>query len=586
VQIHYPLTKHIRWQILLVLLGVGLLVALLVNVALNFTTEWVAGRGGTYVEGLAGTPQFINPLLCQTYEADGDLCALIFNGLTRLDHHGQVVPDLAEGWEVSPDGLSYTFHLRAGVRWHDGIPLTAADVVFTVKLLQDPDYPGAPDWGQLWRSVTATQIDAQTIRFDLEQPFAPFLDYTTVGVLPRHVLQGISAAELASHPFNLNPIGTGIYQLSEVVTDTGRISHLILSANPFYYDHRPLITRIQFKFLPSYQAVYQAYIDGQVQGIGRVAPEDLADVRANPDLQLFTSVLPKYSLIYLNLASEAAPFLAEREVRQALLYALDRQALIDQVMDGQAVIAHSPVLPDSWAYDPSVPIYEYSPQKAITLLEESGWQRANAAASPTVSDTTTVSPTISAWFKDGRPLSFSLLVADDPARLAIAEAIVRQWASVGIKATVEPIATGLSSERLVPRHYEAALMDLDLTLSGDPDPYPFWHQTQIEPPGQNYAGYDDREMSEILEQARLTPDQEARKELYYEFQHRFASDVPAILLYHPVYNYAVDQYVYGVNVGPIVRPGDRFLGIADWYVRWRRVIRSDAQASGVEAAGP
>lgn len=577
--------KHIRWQILLVLVGVGLLVALLVYVALNFTTVWVAAAGGTYVEGLAGTPQFINPLLGQTYEVDGDLCALIFNGLTRLDHRGVVVPDLAR-WETSADGLTYTFHLRPGLRWHDGEPLTAADVIFTVKLLQDPNYPGRPDWGELWRSVTVTQIDDRTVRFELAQPFAPFIDYTTVGILPRHLLQDVPASELPNHPFNLNPIGSGIYSVSEVVTDTGRISHIILNANPFYYGPEPLITRIQFKFYPSYQAVYQAYLDDEVQGIGRIAAEDLDDARANPNLQLFTSTLPAYSLIYLNLASETAPFFAEREVRQALLYALDRQALIDQVLDGQAIVTHSPVLPDSWAYDPDIPIYEYNPEKAVELLEEAGWQATGLTTSSGISDTAAITPTVGAWFKGGRSLSFSLLVSDDPTRVAVAQEIARQWTIVGVHANVEPIASGLLSERLMPRHYQAALVDLDLTLSGDPDPYPFWHQTQIEPPRQNYAGYDDRDMSEVLETARLTPDQETRKELYHEFQQLFARDVPAILLYHPVYTYAVDQYVYGVHVGPIVRPGDRFLGVADWYVRLRRVIRSEASAEELESITP
>jgi peptide/nickel transport system substrate-binding protein len=580
------LIRHLRWQILLVLVGVALLVALLVYVALNFTTEWVAGRGGTYVEGLAGTPQFINPLLCQTYEADGDLCALVFNGLTRIDHHGQVVGDLAERWEVSPDGLSYTFYLRQGTRWHDGAPVTAADVDFTISLLQDPNYPGPRDWGELWRTVTVAQIDAKAVRFDLDEPFAPFLDYTMVGLLPRHILQGVPAGELHAHSFNLNPIGTGVYRFTEIVTNTGRISHLILSANPFYYGRRPLITRIQFKFFPTYQAVYQAYLDDEVQGVGRIATENLTDAQTNPDLQLFTSALPKFSLIYLNLASDTAPFLAEREVRQALLYALDRQMLIDQVLNGQAVVADSPVLPDSWAYDPTIPKYEYDPEKAITLLEDAGWRAIRTDVSSSISDTATISPTITSWFKDRRPLSFSLLVPDDSARLAVADEIARQWAAVGIQARIEPVNVGLLSEYLVPRRYEAALVDLDFTLAGDPDPYPFWHQTQIDPPGQNYAGYDDRETSEILEQARQTPDQEARKELYHEFQQRFAAAVPAILLYHPVYTYGVDRYVYGVHVGPIVQPGDRFLGIADWYVRWRRVIRSDVKAEGLELISP
>jgi peptide/nickel transport system substrate-binding protein len=588
--------KHIRWQILLVLVGVGLLVALLVYVALNFSTVWVGSRGGTYVEGLAGTPQFINPLLCQTYEVDGDLCALVFNGLTRMDHHGVVVPDLAQRWEVADDGLTYTFYFRSGVRWHDGAPFTAADVVFTFRLLQDPNFPGRPDWGELWRTVKVTQINDRTVRFELAQPFAPFLDYTTIGILPRHLLQDVPASELPDHPFNLQPVGTGIYRVSEVVTVgpsepaelSGRISHIILSANPYFSGRRPLIARIQFKFYPSYQAVYQAYLDGEVQGIGRVAPGNLSEARADPDLQLFTAILPQFSLIYLNLASETAPFLADVEVRQALLYALDRQALIDRALDGQAIVAHSPVLFDSWAYDPTVPTYAYDPERAITLLEETGWQAAGPNASPSITATATITPAqaVSAWFKEGRSLSFSLLVPDDPTRIAIAEEVARQWALVGIRANVEPVATGLLSERLTPRNYQAALVDLDLTPSGDPDPYPFWHQTQIEPPGLNYAGYDDRDMSEILETARLTPDQEQRKELYAQFQQLFARDVPAILLYQPVYTYAVGRSVYNVHVGPIVHPGDRFLGVADWYVHLRRVIRSDAQAQGLEPVAP
>ena len=578
--------KHIRWQILLVLVGVGLLITLLIYVALNFTTVWVASSGGTYVEGLAGAPQFINPLLCQTYEADNDLCSLMFNGLTRLDHKGVVVPDLALRWDVSPEGLTYTFHLRRGVRWHDGQPFTANDVVFTLKLLQDPDFPGWADWGKLWRAVTVTQVDDYTVRFELASPLAPFLDYTTVGILPSHLLQDVSASELLDHPFNLNPVGTGMYSLSEIVTDTGRISHITLQANPRYFRQRPLIARIQFKFYPSYQAVYQAYLDDQVQGISRVAADNLADAQANPDLKLFSSVLPRYSLIYLNLASETAPFLAEPEVRQALMYALDRQALVDQVLEGQAVVAQGPVLPNSWAYTPTVPLYDYDPAKAIALLEEAGWEALGETETSPSSDSATLTNTVSAWSKERRTLSFALLVPDDPTRLAVAHEIARQWALLGIRANVEPVATGLLSERIKPRLYQAALVELDLTLSGDPDPYTFWHQTQIEAPGQNYASYDNRDMSEILEAARLTPDREARKKLYYKFQQLFAQDVPALLLYQPVYTYAIDRYVRGVNVGPIVRPGDRFLGVADWYVRLRRVIRSAAAGEGLEPITP
>lgn len=575
--------QHIRWQILLVVVGIALLIALLVYVAFNFSTVWVAAQGGTYVEGLAGTPQFINPLLCQTYEVDGDLCALVFNGLTRMGYNGQIEPDLAERWEVSSDGMAYTFYLRRGVRWHDGNLVTTDDVLFTIGLLQDPNFPGPADWGQLWRTVTATQVSQWTLRFELQQPYPAFLDYTTVGILPRHLLQDVPARELVNQPFNLHPVGTGIYQVSQVVTDTGRVSQIILDANPFYYGQRPLIARIQFKFYPNYQAVYQAYLNDEVQGIGRVAPEDLEAARRNPDLQLFTSPLPRYSLIYLNHTSETAPFFADRQVRQALMYALDRQALIDNVLGGQGVVANSPILNNSWAFTPTLSAYTFDPSRAIALLQEAGWQPSGLNESAILTHTDTLTPAVAAWFKEGRPLSFSLLVPDEPERVALAQEIARQWALVGIQANVEPVLTGFLNERIRPRRYQAALVELDMTLVGDPDPYPFWHQTQIQPPGQNYANYDDRDMSELLETARLTPDQQARQRLYYQFQRLFAQNLPALPLYQPVYTYAVDRNVRGVHVGPVMRPGDRFLGIADWYLRLRRVIRSAATPEGVSS---
>jgi len=266
-----------------------------------------------------------------------------------------------------------------------------------------------------------------------------------------------------------------------------------------------------------------------VQGIGRVAPENLDQAQANPSLQLFTSALPQHTLIYLNLTSETAPFFSEREIRQALLYALDRQALIDQVLDGQAIVAHSPVLPDSWAYDSTVPTYEYNPEKAISLLQEAGWQATGLDTSASLTGTETLTPTVGSWFKEGRSLSFSLLVHDNPSRIAVAQEVARQWGRLGIRVNVEPVAAGLLSERLMPRHYQAALVDLDLTLSGDPDPYPLWHQTQING-GQNYGGWDNREASEALEQARYLTDRKERKSYYDHFQRVFVKETPALII--------------------------------------------------------
>ncbi len=557
--------RYIRWQIILVVTGVALLATLLIYVALNFSTVWVPARGGTYVEGVAGTPRYLNPLLSNQYVVDGDLCALLFNGLTKLDERGEVVPDLALRWEVSDDGLTYTFELRQNARWHDGRPVTADDVLFTVRLLQDPDFPGSPDLSTLWRSVKVEKEGLWTVRFTLQQPFAPFLDYTTIGLLPAHILEGVTAAQLPDHPFNRQPVGTGPFRLAEIVTEEGEPAYAILEANRQFYGPVPMLDRIQFKFYPSDQAVVRAYEAGEVAGIGHVPPSALAWARTNPSLNLFTLPLAGYTLVFLNLRNDEVPFLQTPEVRRALLYALDRQALIDEVLDGQGIVAHSPILPGTWAYNPEVRKYRLNRERTVALLKEDGWQPSTSSESEW--------PT--GWTKEGRPLAFSLLTADDPQQVALAEAMAKQWATVGIQVSVEAVPPTDLQDRLTARQFQALLVEL--ILPGDPDPYPFWHQTQIEE-GQNYAGYDSRDVSEWLEEARQTTDRRRRRELYWLFQERFAEDVPSLLLYHPVYNYAVDQSVRGVEVGPLNRPGDRFRSVASWYIQLRRVIRSEASA--------
>ena len=210
------------------------------------TTVTVPDVGGTYIEGIAGMPQFINPLLAQYNQVDQDLSALIFNGLTRFNGQGELEPDLAKSWTISDDGLVYVFKLRTDIRWQDNQPLTAADVIFTVGLMQDPDFPGVPYLGNLWRTVTVEQLDDYTIRFSLTEPFPAFADFTTIGILPQHLLKDMSARELLNHPFNLKPVGTGPFKLDEVTTEFAR-----LSVNPVFAGPKPRLTLWNCAFIPA-----------------------------------------------------------------------------------------------------------------------------------------------------------------------------------------------------------------------------------------------------------------------------------------------------------------------------------------------
>ena len=559
------MSKHFRWLVIITLLGIALLGSLLAYLAFTFATVIVPDVGGTYVEGLADQPQYINPLLSQN-QVDRDLCSLIFNGLTKLNERGEVIPDLAERWEISDDGLGYTFYLRRDVLWHDEAPFSADYLVFTVQAMQDPGYQGSPYLAELWRSVEVVKLDSHIVKFTLTEPFAPFLSYTNIGILPAHLLAHVPAESLLDHPFNRQPIGTGLFQLEELNTD-----HALLKVNPFFYGSEPYLSKIELRFYPDHQSVLAAYESGAIQGIRQILPESLPAVEDRLELKLFSARLPAYTLIVLNLKDPELPFFQDKSVRQALLYAIDRQKLVDRVLKGQGLVAHSPILPETWAYDNGVARYEYDPERARDLLTAAGW-RLPAHLSAMTGDTDEDSEG-SIREKANVRLAFTLLTDDDPLHKELASEIARQWEEIGVRAVLQTVRSGLVRDFLYPRKFEALLIDLQ--LHGDPDPYPLWHSTQANGGGQNYAGFVSYEADQLLEEARYTTDSGRRAELYRRFQEIFADEVPSLLLYHPVYTYAVDEKIKGVQLGPMGDPSDRFRNVTEWYIVTKRIVKLD-----------
>jgi len=547
------LVRYIRWQAIIAVVGVILVVVLLGYVAYTTTTVIVPDVGGTYVEGIAGFPSYINPILCQYNQVDNDLVSLIFSGLTDINERGEIVPDLARDWDVSDEGLVYTFYLRRDVLWHDGEHFTADDVLFTIEAIQDEDYQGATDLAELWRTVVVEKINDYTLSFTLQAPLAVFLDYTTIGILPRHLLTDVPASELPNDQFNIRPVGTGMFKIGEV-----SLEHVILEANPNYYGEEPLLSRIQFKFYPDYQSIFTAYQQGEVMGISQVLPEDLPQVRREEHLNLYSASLSGYTVVFLNL--DRAMF-EEKEVRQALLWAIDRQRIIDQILDGQGVVAHSPIMPNSWAYNENVFQYDYDLSRDSELLTDGGWVHDDNDGVREKGDT---------------PLGFVLLTNMDPLRRRMVEEIARQLWDVGIRVTPEvKEISAVVNDNLRPREFDALLYSFR-NLPRDPDPYLMWHSEQIGGDGQNYAGLANVDIDQLLEQARQSNDQGERAELYRDFQDLFAEEVPSLLLYYPIYNYAVDEMVSGAQLSPMMDPSDRFRTIAQWYIKTRRVMVSEA----------
>jgi peptide/nickel transport system substrate-binding protein len=570
--------KYIRWQALLTILGIVLVAAVLFRlsfsqeetlpthpISLSSETMTIQTRGGTFVEGVAGYPQFINPLFSELNDVDRDLCALIFEGLTTINERNEIVPLLAERWTISDDGLTYTFYLRESVRWQDGEPFTADDVRFTIELLQNPDFPGLPYLTTLWQSVEVRQLNRYTIQFTLHEPYAPFLDYTTIGLVPKHVLEDVPVSELKEHPFNYAPVGTGLFKVQELTPE-----HIVLVTNPYHRSwSQAMLDAIEFKFYPSYEHILAAYEAGEIMGISRILAKDIEKARSNPDLQVLSARLSGYSLIFLNLNNPEKPFFQDQRVRQAMLYALDRQGLIDRVLGGQGLVVHSPIMPQSWAYNPDVQQYDYNPERAKRLLEQAGWEVAK-------SDKMTLNEfgpqDALVRTKRGQLLEFTLLTNDVPDRVALAHAVAEQWRAVGIRAYVQAVSMSqLTQEHLYPREFDAVLLQWQ-SLPPDPDAYPVWHSTQIGEGGQNYAGFVNRDADEAIEIARQITDRGERTRLYYQFQEIFGQEVPAILLYQGVYTYCVDNQVRNVQIAPMLDPSGRFYSIAHWAVQEKEVL--------------
>lgn len=555
--------KHLRWQAVIVVLGLLLALGLLAGQSRTRTvTEEPVPGVGKYTEALIGAPRAINPLLAHFNPVDQDLAHLVFSGLTKFDNFGRPAPDLAN-WYISEDQLTYTFILKPNAQWHDGQPLTAEDVAFTLNLLKDPVVPVPADIKQLWQTVTVAVTGTQTLAFTLPEPFAPFLDYTTIGILPKHLLESTSAAQLTQAQFNLQPVGSGPFRFSRWLAEGGQVTGLQLAAFGNYVGPKPGLAELEFRFYSDSTSALAALQNGTVQGLSRVATEQLLTAAQIPDINLYTAVEPEFTLIFLNQRDDVLPFFKEKKVRQALLVGLNRARLVSDVLQGQGLVANSPIPPGSWAYNSALPSTAYDPAAAAKLLDEAGW-----ALPP---DVVVGSPDY-VRAKNEVTLAFTLTVPETAVHQAVAEAVQANWAALGVQVEIAPVDPAtLRSQYLEPRAYQALMADYSLTGTPDPDPYPLWHETQAES-GQNYGGWADRIASQFLEQARITTDIATRARLYQSFQGRFADQVPAVLLYYPTYTYAVSNTINGVSVGPLTEPSDRFASLPHWYIETRRVV--------------
>lgn len=521
-------------------------------------TQIAPAQGGAHVESALGIPRFINPALSQISDVDRDITKIVYAGLMKYNKDGKLLEDLAESYKIENNTL-YTFKIRENIFWHDGELLTAEDVVFTIKLIQDPKY--ASPIRLNWQGVEIEKIDDFTVVFKLTSPYSPFLENMTQGILPKHIWGNIAPKSFPLAEANLQPIGAGPYKFEKFQKDnTGNIKSYTLKINDKYYGAAPHIERIVFKFFDSEDEALPALKNQEVGAMSFVSGYNSVQAEIGGNIRLYTFNLPRYFAVFLNQSKSKA--LAEKPVREALTLATNREEIIALAAGGNGKPSFGPIVRELLGYNPQIEEkYQFNLDEAKKILTNNKWLDTDGDG---------VLQKTLPQDKEPTPLEINLVTVEWPELEKVMRTLKDQWEKIGARVIINAYTLGeLQQEYIRPREYEALIFGQVVGI--DPDPFSFWHSSQKKDPGLNLALYDNKTADKLLEEARQTLDSQARAEKYVLFQNAMINDIPAIFLYSPTYLYPVNKTIKGIKEGKIADPSLRFSDITDWYIDTKRV---------------
>lgn len=496
-----------------------------------FAAAAAGAAGGTVVEASLADPTTFNPLVGQDFAAYV-IASLCFEGLLSVDGKGNAIPGIAQTLPtISKNGTRYVFKLRPNAKWSDGTPLTSADVVFTYNLLVSPDYKAFTtayrgDLEQHLRSVRA--LDAHTVEFVTKGVYAPFLVAScTLGLLPKHVLGGVSATGLNTHPYNQGPTVTnGTFKY--VSRQQG--SSITLARNPHYWRGPSKLDGYVMKIVPTSVSIAQQLKTGEID-IGPVTADQFDSLAASSNVKLvtFASLNVEVATFNLNPGTNAAPFFSDKRVRQALWYGVDRPAIIKAAFfGGGGDFDNSPEPDGTWAHNNNItPKYTYNPTKANQLLDAAGWKKNGSGIRE----------------KNGKTASVTIMTTGS--YIAAVQAMAQQWKALGVDAKPQQVTIGVIIDQIYHSRTADVIFIADNLLSADPDMSAYYHSRNAVPGGLNWGAYKNPKMDAVLDQATQTLDQKKRKALYDQFQNLFADDPPGIPMVDLVQAYGVSTRVHG-----------------------------------------
>jgi peptide/nickel transport system substrate-binding protein len=546
--------KLIFYILLTIFLGSTLSLLWTLN---NFFMVEVPQRGGVITEGVITLPHYINPVLAVT-DSDKDLAAIVYAGLMRQTPDGTLLPDIAEKSSLSTDGKEYTFTLKPDVTFTDGTALTADDVVYTIQQVQNPSNK-SPKRAN-WDGVLVEKIDDRTIKFTLTQPYAPFLENLTVGILPQELWQNNTSDSFALSELNTNPIGSGPYKIKAIRKNSNGIPlSYELVPNDDYTLAKPFIGKIIFKFYPTEKMLETAYQNGEIDSINGISP-DLARTLADKGGKVYSAALPRVFGVFFNQSDNVA--LADATVRKALDMSVNRDYIVNTVLQGFGTPLMGPVpqrfIGDSPSATSTTTSYEDRVREAQTLLDNAGWiLNADGIREKKLSNGTT-------------SLTFAISTSDAPELTEVADILKSEWRKIGANVDVKVFEGGNLNQNIIrPRKYDALLFGQ--IVNRDLDLYAFWHSSQKTDPGLNIALYANAKADKMLENLRTLTSDTARLEEFKKFQAELATDIPAVFLYSPNFIYVASPKVKNIGIDHLTNPSERFDAVYTWYVNTEKV---------------
>jgi len=481
--------------------------------------------GDTIVTASIGEASNLIPILAGD-SASHDVANLVYSGLVRYDKNLNIVGVLASSWEISKDNLSIIFHLRKGVRWQDGTPFTAHDVLYTYKVIIDPKTP-TPYSGDFKPVKEAKVVDDYTFKVTYEKPFAPALQSWAIGILPHHLLEG---KDVTTSSLVREPIGTGPYLFKEWIS----ADRIVLTANNDYFEGKPYIERRITRVIPDLATMFLELKRYSLDMMGLTPMQALKQT----DYPGFRREFNKYkylgfSYVYLGYNLKHGLF-KDKRVRQAITHAINKQEIIDGILLGQGVEATGPYKPDMWAYNGNVKHYEYSKEKALSLLRDAGFEKQQDGI----------------LVKDGKPFEFTILVNQgNDVRIRTAELIQKRLRDVGISVKIRTIEWAtFVNEFIDKRNFEAVI--LGWSFGPEPDLFDIWHSSKQGPKEFNFISFENKEVDELIIKARHTMNQGERKKHYFRIQEILADEQPYTFLFIPYSLVAVHRRIKGIEPAP------------------------------------